>query len=296
MYRDDLQKLTMTEPTEMLAQCPVAIVLPYVHVATYQLGMRIGNLREDIIDETDPYYSASWNSNVEPSQKLWGRLLDYDESTSRTLKMLQRFVAMNNAEHLEATKALVQALEDHMVTAKDLRMRLESHLQRRLTNLSLEESRKSIQLSDSVALLTKVAFFFIPLTFSTSVFGMNVVELGSGPTPVWAFVVTSVVITASTTLIWALAKWKRANEWYAAVIKRARRRMKISSSNDSDDSDSDNESSSDETSNAGGSGKKGRQWQLLRWRRRLPSHRSRTISMTEPGDYGLRSVERIAEP
>jgi hypothetical protein len=56
-------------------------------------------------------------------------------------------------------------------------------------NTSLEESRRSVELSESVKHLTQLAFAFVPLTFVTSVFGMNLNWLGSGNAKAWMVIV-----------------------------------------------------------------------------------------------------------
>lgn len=60
---------------------------------------------------------------------------------------------------------------------------------------SVRESEKAMAEAHDVTKLTRLATVFIPLTFVTSVFGMNIRELGDedGP-PVWVFVVCSVVL------------------------------------------------------------------------------------------------------
>ncbi|PGH14578.1 hypothetical protein AJ79_02913 [Helicocarpus griseus UAMH5409] len=54
---------------------------------------------------------------------------------------------------------------------------------------SLEESKRSVQQNESLKRLTKLAFVFVPLTFVTSVFGMNLDLLGSGQAKTWMVIV-----------------------------------------------------------------------------------------------------------
>ena len=57
------------------------------------------------------------------------------------------------------------------------------------SRIAVLESRKSIELADSVKRLTQIALIFVPLNLVTSLFGMNFVELGSGKMHIWIFVV-----------------------------------------------------------------------------------------------------------
>lgn len=56
-----------------------------------------------------------------------------------------------------------------------------------------------------------VAFVFIPLTFATSFFGMNVQQLGTGSTDIGFFVLTAVAAEClSMCLAYGLRPWDRA--------------------------------------------------------------------------------------
>lgn len=61
------------------------------------------------------------------------------------------------------------------------------------------ESKKAIEQAEGVAKLTRLAFFFVPLSFAASFFGMNFQELGgTGNLEIWAFVVMTVVLFTIT--------------------------------------------------------------------------------------------------
>lgn len=55
-----------------------------------------------------------------------------------------------------------------------------------LNNSMLRQSQQAIEQANRVARLTLIAFIYIPLSFTTSFFGMNIAELGvSGGRPMW---------------------------------------------------------------------------------------------------------------
>ena len=62
------------------------------------------------------------------------------------------------------------------------------------------ESRKLIDQAESLKRLTLLATFFIPLSFTTSLFGMNFEELGQGHLHVWLFAVVSAPVLCSLLL------------------------------------------------------------------------------------------------
>lgn len=58
----------------------------------------------------------------------------------------------------------------------------------------LAESRKAIELSRRVARLTRLAFVFVPLSFTSSLFGMNLYPLGEERYSLWLWVAVSLPI------------------------------------------------------------------------------------------------------
>lgn len=52
--------------------------------------------------------------------------------------------------------------------------------------------------------VTLLAFIFVPLSLSTSIFGMNVQELNSTGQPIWVFLVTATAILMAAFWIWAI--------------------------------------------------------------------------------------------
>lgn len=57
----------------------------------------------------------------------------------------------------------------------DVQKRVESSFQLLMSTMSIVESHKAIKEAETVSKLTSLAFFFIPLTFVASIFGMNIV-------------------------------------------------------------------------------------------------------------------------
>lgn len=63
-----------------------------------------------------------------------------------------------------------------------------------MSSMAIEESRQAIEQAKQVSRLTFLAFIFVPLSFTTSFFGMNVQELRSPK--LWWWVTLSVPIVA----------------------------------------------------------------------------------------------------
>lgn len=64
-----------------------------------------------------------------------------------------------------------------------------------MNKATIEESRKAIEQSERVKKLTLLATLFIPLSFSSSLFGMNIDLLGQNAVAFWWFFVLCVPIT-----------------------------------------------------------------------------------------------------
>ena len=67
-----------------------------------------------------------------------------------------------------------------------------------MNNAMLAETRRSVSQANGVAKLTFIAFFYIPLSFVCSFFGMNFEELGTGKLSLWTWFATSIPIFAFT--------------------------------------------------------------------------------------------------
>ncbi|OBT80665.1 hypothetical protein VF21_00305 [Pseudogymnoascus sp. 05NY08] len=59
------------------------------------------------------------------------------------------------------------------------------------SNMALLDSRRSIAEAQAVTKLTELAFFFIPLSFTATLFGMQVEQLAT-PAPIWVFLVLGI--------------------------------------------------------------------------------------------------------
>lgn len=80
-----------------------------------------------------------------------------------------------------------------------------------MNKATIEESSKAIEKSDTLKKLTLLATLFIPLSFSSSLFGMNIDLLGQSKVQLWWFVVICIPIVLVAYIIYA---------WNTAALKR----------------------------------------------------------------------------
>jgi hypothetical protein len=77
---------------------------------------------------------------------------------------------------------------------------------RSINHRSVLETQKSIDQSDSVGRLTTLAFLFIPFSFVTSFFGMNIEEFGTGATvKLKVFIYAALATSFLVVLLWAFS-------------------------------------------------------------------------------------------
>lgn len=61
-------------------------------------------------------------------------------------------------------------------------------------SISIRDARQSLELNTSLWRLSWITFIFLPLTFLTGIFVMNVNELRSNPPLKWYFVVAAPLV------------------------------------------------------------------------------------------------------
>jgi Mg2+ and Co2+ transporter CorA len=84
-----------------------------------------------------------------------------------------------------------------------------------MNNAVINTSQKAIAQAEGVARLTRLAFFFIPLSFSTSFFAMSFAQFGQATLSIWnRFVVSLLVVALSLVMM----KYDAAS-----VLRRVRR-------------------------------------------------------------------------
>ena len=89
-------------------------------------------------------------------------------------------------------------LEDSVSQIKFVRQLTTRSHKSLMATMSIVESKRGIAEAESVTKLTELAFFFIPLTFSASIFSMQVKELNASRISIAAFFVLAIIITTAS--------------------------------------------------------------------------------------------------
>ena len=85
------------------------------------------------------------------------------------------------------------------------------------SRVGIEHAKRSMEQNSRLKRLTQLAFIFIPLSFSTSIFGMNLELLGTGNGKTWMVIIAVILSYMATCLIWLVIDYEKIEgAWLAA--------------------------------------------------------------------------------
>lgn len=88
-------------------------------------------------------------------------------------------------------KAAHERYRTMIARARLLEQHVRDDIQLNVGNLSLQESRKSLQQADNVGRISVLAFIFLPISLVTSFFGMNIKQLTGSGVPWRTFLISA---------------------------------------------------------------------------------------------------------
>ncbi|KAF9630229.1 hypothetical protein BFW01_g410 [Lasiodiplodia theobromae] len=94
-----------------------------------------------------------------------------------------------------AAQSLMRDYEELLFRAHTLSKRCKSGIAVLMSQASIEESKKAISQTEKMKALTLLGFFYLPLSFTTSFFGMNLGAVGTGgKMGIWVWFVVSIPV------------------------------------------------------------------------------------------------------
>ena len=96
------------------------------------------------------------------------------------------------------TMWILQDLNSNLEYAKALDKQSQEGITVLMSSASIAESRKAMALQERIGKLTLLAFLFVPLSFTTSFFGMNFKELNAQVMSIWTWFVMAIPVIAVT--------------------------------------------------------------------------------------------------
>ncbi|KAL5345536.1 hypothetical protein ACLOAV_009286 [Pseudogymnoascus australis] len=208
--RDELQRKSPSE-LRMLNESPADFIFPYIRDsarAAASLCARHAHIR-------------SRATSVIPSDWEWNQSNRRALITSKT--NLTRVLENPKIDPILKSVNLRTLLLDYAALIDETEVissDIQGLLQQKANEASIEEMKRGLAQTDSVRRLTLVAFVFIPLSFATSFFGMNIEQLGSSGVHIGYFLLLAALagglsLALSTSLKPLEAAWNRARRRHA---------------------------------------------------------------------------------
>ncbi|KAB8263102.1 hypothetical protein BDV32DRAFT_136167 [Aspergillus pseudonomiae] len=171
----------------------------------------LSDMEIDILDDT----------KMEDRLALWRQLISKAErELSDLITSTRSFLAFFDITHpantslavADGSSDIIRSVSDLFDQINQILTRLRRASSSLTSNMGLLDSRRSIDEAHAVTRLTELAFIFIPLSFSTSVFGMQI-EPFKDSAPVWKFVVVASTVTTFAYLM----RLTMRSQWLASL-------------------------------------------------------------------------------
>lgn len=207
---------------------PLTSILPLLHLEVLRLRVQCVIVLSDLLLlQRGVEREQQMNYDRLDQERFWlrRRVDGLEESENR----FAQYVRSQDAEKFLQGKTWLSQVEDikeAIIEARAREVEARDYLQLQIGNLSILESRKSIELSNQqmdeakrVKIFTILAFVYVPINLATSIFGMNLQQLNQSGRSVWSFLVTAFVSVFVTGFMWfcleqynSVVKWKRISE------------------------------------------------------------------------------------
>jgi hypothetical protein len=162
-----------------------------LHSSDAQQELSLTNLRyfRSILDDHITDLAATVEQLEKHKHSSWSKITSPGKSKdeSKDLQSKDWIVRETLEENLADYRALYR-------TAKDLSKLCIHGAGSILDRGMLEESRRAIEQAEKLKRLTILAFFFIPLSFLASIFGMNFKQFGQGQQSLWIYFVLALPV------------------------------------------------------------------------------------------------------
>jgi hypothetical protein len=102
---------------------------------------------------------------------------------------------------LKVPQETVQEMAELNAVVAELQSRSEQTMNLLVSSITLSQSSTVIDQTSGINKLTELAFFFIPVSFITSIFSMQVSELTSAPPHIWTWGLSLAIVAVTTYLV-----------------------------------------------------------------------------------------------
>lgn len=200
---------------DRLAACDAAYALSEIFMLAASSELQFLNMMQSTVmaeleRANDPYSSEQTLANLHSGRRALSRhierleenILAVSAGAATKWPRLSSLGPSTFATANEAAKTLLADFQYLLRRAQSLASECDRGVQVLMNSANITESRKAIAQAEGVAKLTRLAFVFVPLSFTASFFGMNFTQLGTGKLDLWIwFAVSGPVFVLSIVLM-----------------------------------------------------------------------------------------------
>ena len=200
-----LQALLNIADNDLLAvisQYPLAIILPLMRLYTPErlvaMQRQLEPLRRFIRKDFMRLERYLFETSI-----YHGALSAHRDSFTKTIRSLTSLLpAASQQGWGDRLEIFIKELEQILAMTDEGLSKVGTYMDQWSTKRSLQDSNESIKFANSAGRVMVLAFFYIPLSFITSFFGMNLAVFGSSNVEIRTFAITVIVLSVITLLIW----------------------------------------------------------------------------------------------
>ncbi|KAF7122252.1 hypothetical protein CNMCM5793_000209 [Aspergillus hiratsukae] len=209
--RQAMQHIEPVHPVDMLFDIIGQDTSTFLRV----LNQILSDMEVDILDDTKMEDRlALWRELISKAER---ELLEFKTSTKNLLAFFG-FELPADTSAATADYEVVRNVTDLFGEINQMLRRLQHASSSLTSNMGLLDSRRSIDEAHAVTRLTELAFLFIPLSFSSSIFGMQI-EPFKDSVPLWNFFVVAITVTTFAYLM----RLTMRSQWLANLKQSVKR-------------------------------------------------------------------------
>ena len=224
----DLAKRAQSDPL-------YALIPLFAHSAFSEVAFL--NLVHELLDKlTEPQPLGTFNNETFESllhlEIILERHADQIRQSIRSIQVLSERSEYSSSQSKSISFghnsfSAIGTLQDHehlRDRCHQLLSRIQSAKNSEMNRAMILESRRAMEQSERMKKLTILATYFIPLTFTASLFGMNFDVLGQSELPVWWYLVLAVPFTFLTHVIYSSDLQALLRETRVKILELGRRK------------------------------------------------------------------------
>ena len=176
----------------MYTKCPAGFIIPYARLILLNYA--------SLMDESF-FGTPKHSGEISELERL------YIKQARRVDELKLNLYNLRDRTSKINSPSLIRLFEDFDRVVEIMGLQVSRFAQKmsfRASVTSIKESRLGIEHNERVKRLTQLAFVFIPLSFVTSLFGMNIAALGTGSAKIWMFLLAMVLTYVSVGILWII--------------------------------------------------------------------------------------------